>query len=143
MFVVGGPWYNALEESGFEGVADIISYRNATNNSTNKKYETDRFSKGSHHSGQYDKNGNETLWGTAYPNKPMFISAALSRYKSNEYDDSKGKEKYFGVKVQWAGGNPESRSVEVFIVASKGDSKNAYRSERGVCFSTYGDVGCK
>lgn len=126
----GGTWIDALNESGFDGVADIVAYR--LGNNGNQNYNPNTFTKGKF----TNKNG---TWETTYPKTPLFISAALT--KTNNPNE-KG-ENYYAMAFQYTNKDPYSRSVEVFILPPGGNSKTAYRSPHGVCFSTYGESGCK
>lgn len=121
----GGVWINALKEGGFEGVADIVAYRT---HGMNENYLKNSFNVGKFGS-----------WATTYLNSPIFLSRALTQAT---HPNQKG-ENYYGVSFQYTNKNPESRSVEVFIIESGGTYKNSYRTSNGLCFSTYGDAGCK
>lgn len=121
----GGVWIDALKEGGFEGVADIVAYR--THN-MDKSYLKDSF-----------KVGKFSSWATTYPNTPMFLSRALTQTTTPD----KNGENYYGVSFQYTNKDPTSRSVEVYIIESGGNYKKSYRSSSGLCFSTYGDAGCK
>lgn len=121
----GGVWINALKEGGFEGVADIVAYRTHGMN--------ENYLKSSFNVGKYGS------WATTYLNSPIFLSRALTQAT---HPNHKG-ENYYGVSFQYTNKNPSSRSVEVFIIESGGTYKNSYRTSNGLCFSTYGDAGCK
>ncbi len=121
----GGVWIDALREGGFEGVADIVAYRMHDNNNAYKK---ESFTVGKY-----------KTWTTTFPKTPMFISESLTRTKDGKAD--KNGENYYGMAFRFANVD-DPHSVEVYIISSNGNYKNAYRGDRGVCFSTYGDAGC-
>lgn len=140
-----GTWYNALKESGFNGVADILIAR--TNNDWKKDGET-------YYSVPYNNNSDYRT----FPKEPMFISRELNKGKSSGLDGitSQGsgskanKTNYrLTMSVQWSGRNEHSHSVEVALLPNGGKLStangegSALLSEHGVCFSTYGDIGCK
>ena len=140
-----GTWYNALKESGFNGVADILIAR--TNNDWKKDGET-------YYSVPYNNNSDYRT----FPKEPMFISKELNKGKSSGLDGitSQGsgskanKTNYrLTMSVQWSGRNEHSHSVEVALLPNGGKlstangAGSALLSEHGVCFSTYGDIGCK
>ena len=119
----GGTWYNALNEARFEGVADIIAARLAKTESKGGKNFT---------SYPYT-NSKGTFYRTA-PVQPLFISRALNQGKIA--DNTR-----YTMSVQWSPGN-EGFGVEVFLIPNNGDWQSAYKSDHGVCFSTYGRKGC-
>jgi prepilin-type N-terminal cleavage/methylation domain-containing protein len=143
-----GAWYNALNEAGFEGVADILIARN-NNDKTAMSTGGDTFYGYSYNNGQYYR---------TYPKKQMFISRELNKGKSigllaiTSQKDKNGKSNVTNyrltVSFQWTGRNPGSRSVEVALLPANGNmlSDNgkggALLTEHGVCFSTYGPIGC-
>ena len=120
----GGTWYNALNEARFEGVADIIAARLAKTESKGGENFT---------SIPYTK-GNNTYYRTA-PKQPLFISRALNQGKIA--DNTR-----YTMSIQWSPGN-EGFGVEVFLLPNGKDWQSAYKSDNGVCFSTYGRKGCK
>ena len=139
-----GTWYNALKESGFNGVADILIAR--TNNDWKKDGET-------YYSVPYNNNSDYRT----FPKEPMFISRELNKGKSSGLDGitSQGsgskanKTNYrLTMSVQWSGRNEHSHSVEVALLPNGGKLStangegSALLSEHGVCFSTYGEKGC-
>ena len=122
----GGTWYNALMESGFNGVADIVASR------LNK---TDYNNLDQANSSYYAKKDGSN-WRT-YPKSPMFISKALNQ------GDCSGNYR-LTMNFRWSGGDASSRSVEVALLPSSGNMNNkAFKTEHGVCFSTEGDNACK
>jgi prepilin-type N-terminal cleavage/methylation domain-containing protein len=143
-----GAWYNALNEAGFEGVADILIARN-NNDKTAMSTGGDTFYGYSYNNGQYYR---------TYPKKQMFISRELNSGKSigllaiTSQKDKNGKPNVTNyrltVSFQWTGRNPSSRSVEVALLPANGDmlsdggTGGALLTEHGVCFSTYGPKGC-
>ena len=139
----GGTWYDALKESGFVGVADIL---NARNNGGNLTKDGDTYYAFSY------KSGSSTYYRT-YPKEPMFISRELNNGKSSGLSGitSQGSNKTnyrLTMSFQWTGGNASSRSVEVALlpagakIMTKGGKGGALLTEHGVCFSTYGPKGC-
>ena len=122
----GGTFYNALKEARFEGVADIVKDRLAGN-----KF---NFNSDTYTTTPYVNQNNKTDYRTA-PTQPMFISKALNRGKKNENTR-------YTMSVQWSPGN-EGFSVEVFLLPNGKDWQSAYKTDHGVCFSTYGKKGCK
>ena len=140
----GGTWYDALNESGFTGVADILKARNTSGTDLSKDGDT-------YYAFSY-KSGSSTYYRT-YPKEPMFISRELNNGKSSGLDGitSQGGNKTnyrLTMSFQWTGGNASSRSVEVALlpagakIMTKGGKGGALLSEHGVCFSTYGPKGC-
>ena len=139
----GGTWYDALKESGFHGVADIL---NARNNGGNLNKDGDTY-----YAFAY-KSGNSTYYRT-YPKEPMFISRELNNGKSQGLDgiSSQGGNNTnyrLTMSFQWTNRDDGSRSVEVALLPangkmlSSGGKGGALRTEHGVCFSTYGEKGC-
>ncbi|MBP5247862.1 MAG: type II secretion system protein [Fibrobacter sp.] len=120
-----GTWFDALDEAGFEGVADIIADRLAGNkfNYNSKTYSV-------------KDNANNKNYKRTAPIKPLFLSKALNTANG----DSNVK---LTVNFQWSGRDENSRSVEVFILRKGSSWQDAYKSDNGVCFSTYGDAGCQ
>ena len=121
----GGTWYTALNESGFEGVAEIVANR----------LDGNKISKG----GQtYNSSKYTASYGTDYrtaPKKPLFTSRALNIGK-------KAENTRYAMKVRWTEGWFGGTSVEIYIAPDNGTYESAYRTDQGVCFSTYGRVGC-
>jgi prepilin-type N-terminal cleavage/methylation domain-containing protein len=138
-----GTWYDALKESGFHGVADIL---NARNNGGNLNKDGDTY-----YAFAY-KSGNSTYYRT-YPKEPMFISRELNNGKSQGLDGitSQGGNNTnyrLTMSFQWSNRDDGSRSVEVALLPAgakmltAGGTGGALRTEHGVCFSTYGEKGC-
>lgn len=125
----GGTWYNALKESGFEGVAEIAAARLAGAGSYSQSGE-------SYNAIRYTNASGGTDYRTA-PKKPLFLSKALNHGKEN--DNTR-----YMMSVRWNGGMSESASVEVFLLPNDGGTswEAAYRTDEGVCFSTLGNAGC-
>ena len=121
----GGTWFEALKEARFDGVADIIKDRLAGN-----KFD---FNSSTYSATPYVNQNNKIDYRTA-PKNPMFLSKALNHGKSNENTR-------YTMSVQWSPGN-EGFSVEVFLLPNGKDWNQAYRSDNGICFSTYGRKGC-
>ena len=138
-----GIWYDALRDAGFDGVADILAARNGNN------YKKDG---DTYYSVQY-KQGNNTYYRT-YPKKQLFMSKLLNHGKNAGLDkiSSQGGNNTnyrLTLNFQWTGGNENSRSVEVALlpagakIRKKSNGKGgALMSDNGVCFSTYGNIGC-
>lgn len=140
-----GVWYDALRDAGFDGVADILADRNKGGN--NYKKDTDTY-----YSVEY-KQGNDTYYRT-YPKKQLFMSKLLNHGKSAGLDkitkqNGNNTNYRLTLRVQWTGGKESSHSVEVAFLPAKAKMRNssdgkggALLSDNGVCFSTYGDIGC-
>lgn len=139
----GGTWYDALKESGFVGVADIL---NARNNGGNLTKDGDTYYAFSY------KSGSSTYYRT-YPKEPMFISRELNNGKSSGLGGitSQGGNNTnyrLTMNFQWNGMDENSRTVEVALVPAggkmmtTGGTGGALLTEHGVCFSTYGPKGC-
>jgi len=120
-----GTWFEALRSAGFEGVADIVADR-LNGNSFN--YSSKTYS--------VKNNTINASWKRTAPINPIFLSKAL-----NTADGTSNV--LLSVNFQWTGRNESSRSVEVFILKKGSNWNDAYKSEHGVCFSTYGDRGCQ
>ena len=140
----GGTWYDALKESGFVGVADIL---NARNNGGNLTKDGDTYYAFSY------KSGSSTYYRT-YPKEPMFISRELNNGKSSGLGGitSQGGNNTnyrLTMNFQWNGMDENSRTVEVALVPAggkmmtTGGTGGALLTEHGVCFSTYGPKGCE
>ena len=121
-----GTFYDALKEARFEGVADIVRDR-----LNNNKFD---FNSSTYTSTAYINRFNKTDYRTA-PKQPMFISRALNYGKIA--DNTR-----YTMSVQWSPGQ-EGYSVEVFLLPNGKDWQSAYKTDNGVCFSTYGRKGCK
>ena len=119
-----GTWYEALSRAGFDGVADIVKAR------LNK---TD-FNKVDQSKTSYTANKDGNNWRTA-PKKPMFVSQSLNHGKDNSNFR-------LSMNIQWSGKNEGSHSVEVFLLTNGGKWNSAYKGDQGICFSTYGPIGC-
>lgn len=145
-----GTWYNALKEAHFDGVAEIVAYRLKTGNN-------DGIKKDIKNNGKPNSNFTVTEDGSnyrTYPNSPMFISRELNYGKSAGLDKitSQGSNKTnyrLTMSFQWTGGNENSHSVEVALLPNGAKMRNrsngkggAFLTDNGVCFSTYGDIGC-
>ena len=140
-----GVWYDALRDAGFDGVADILADRNKGGD--NYKKETDTY-----YSVEYQQ-GNDTYYRT-YPKKQLFMSNLLNHGKGAGLDKitkQKGNNTNYRLtlRVQWTGGNESSQSVEVALIPAQAKMRDngtkkggALMSDNGVCFSTYGDIGC-
>ncbi len=153
----GGAWYNALKESGFEGVAEIVAYRQKTGNTAGINKDVEKNGKSHDAFTLKEDNGD---WRT-YPKNPIFICKELNNGKSAGLDgitsqgtgDKANKTNYrLTLSVQWSNRDPNSRSVEVALLPNGGKmqtgskknvSGSAFKTDHGVCFSTYGDIGCK
>ena len=112
-------WRDALENGGFEGVADIVAARNTgTYSNGGSTYSAQSYA---------SSDGKKTLWRTT-PNKQMFISNVFNHIDSGE--------RYWGMCFKWTNGDPNSRSLEVYISPDKGSANGTFVSDQGVCFST-------
>lgn len=136
-----GTWYDALKDSGFNGVADILAARK---NGDEWKKDGATFYSVSYNNGSDYR---------TFPKEPLFISKELNNGKSSGLSGitSQGKNKTnyrLTMSFQWSGMQESSRSVEVALLPNGGklSTKNgrggALRTDNGVCFSTYGDIGC-
>jgi prepilin-type N-terminal cleavage/methylation domain-containing protein len=121
-----GTWCDALNEAGFEGVADIIADRITGN----YKKDTDTYTSFEWHDDVKNKN-----WQRTAPKKPMFISQALNKGK-------KAENTRYTMNVRWSDPSNPGHSVEVFLLPNGKNWQSAYRTDHGVCFSTYGPAGC-
>ena len=139
-----GTWYDALKESGFHGVADILNARNTPGSDLTKDGDT-------YFAFAY-QSGNSTYYRT-YPKEPMFISRELNNGKTQGLNGitSQGSNKTnyrLTMSFQWTDRNPNGRSVEVALLPAgakmmtAGGRGGALLTEHGVCFSTYGPKGC-
>ena len=141
-----GTWYEALNEAGFYGVADILDARN---NGKDLKKGGDTYI-----TYKYKDVNNKDQY-RSYPKEPLFISNLLNHGKEAGLDAIQhqgGNNTNYRVTMsfQWTGMDPASRSVEVALLPatmkmreSKANPKGgALLSDHGVCFSTYGDIGC-
>ena len=155
----GGTWYNALKESGFEGVAEVVAYRQKTGNTAGINKDIEKNGKSHEAFTLKEDNGD---WRT-YPNNPLFICRELNNGKAAGLDgitsqgsgDKANRTNYrLTLSVQWTNRDPNSHSVEVALLPNGGkmqiykDRKkagagSAFKTDHGVCFSTYGDIGCK
>lgn len=121
-----GTFYEALKEARFEGVADIVRDRLAGNKSNKNNVDT-------YTATAYVNQSNQTDYRTS-PTQPMFVSRALNHGKVA--DNTR-----YTMSVQWSPGN-EGFSVEVFLLPAGKQWNQAFKSDHGVCFSTYGKKGC-
>ena len=140
-----GVWYDALRDAGFEGVADILAARNKGGNNFKKDGAT-------FYSVEY-KQGNDTYYRT-YPKKQLFMSNLLNHGKGAGLDKittqgGNNTNYRLTLRFQWTGGNESSHSVEVALLPASSKMRNrsngkggALFSDNGVCFSTYGPIGC-
>lgn len=151
----GGTWYYALKEAGFDGVADIISYRweAETTGGSNTGIDSLVRRDGTAHDNFAMHKDPSKNWRT-YPKNPLFISKELNFGKAAGLalitSQKNNKTNYrLTLNVQWTGGKPNNRSVEVALIPNgaavmsndKGRG-SALLTEHGVCFSTYGPIGC-
>ena len=140
-----GVWYDALRDAGFEGVADILAARNKGGDNFKKDGET-------FYSVKYQQ-GNDTYYRT-YPKKQLFMSNLLNHGKGAGLDKistqgGNNTNYRLTLRFQWTGGNESSHSVEAALLPAKAIMRNksngkggALMSDNGVCFSTYGNIGC-
>ena len=142
-----GVWYDALNDAGFEGVADIVALRNGTvKGSLNKDGKTYR-------AYSYTDDNGKTQYRTT-PKNQIFMCKLLNKGKNDDLKNitSQGSNKTnyrLTMSFQWTGGNESSHSVEVALFPAGANIRNssngkggALMSDNGVCFSTYGDIGC-
>ena len=122
-----GTWCDALREAGFEGVADIVADRIK---GTYKK-ETDTYTSFS----WKDSNNNNAEWQRTAPKKPMFTSLALNKGKKNENTR-------YTMSARWTDVNHPGNSLEIYILPNGKKWNQAFFTDNGTCFSTYGDKGC-
>ena len=142
-----GVWYDALRDAGFEGVADIVALRNGTVKGSLEK-DGDTYRAYSY----TDDNGKKQYRTT--PKNAIFMSKLLNRGKNSDLKNitSQGSNTTnyrLTMSVQWTGGNESSHSIEVALLPAGAKMRNrsngkggALMSDNGVCFSTYGNIGC-
>lgn len=130
LLVAGGFWNTAFHDAGFGAIADIVYARAKSSGSGN---EIPNFQKSSFTAYQLS-NG----WWRTYPTKPLFIS----RFMNNDHSTGTNQTR-FAMKMQWHGMDPKSQNLEVFFGGHDKDWDQALLSRQGVCFSTYGQAGCK
>ena len=150
----GGAWYDALRESGFEGVAEVVAFRRKTGNTAGINKDIEKNGKSHDAFTLKEDNGD---WRT-YPNNPISICRELNNGKSAGLSGitSQGDNRTnyrLTMSVQWTNRAPHSHSVEVALLPNggkmqdsgkgKGGAGSAFKTDHGVCFSTYGDIGCK
>lgn len=135
----GGFLKDVFDEAGMGAIGDIVDQRfTYPGNKANQIQGNSRFV------ATTVSNGANKDYVRTYPTKPVFISKALNHASSYS-----GENQYrVGFKIQWTNKNPNSHSVEVFIGLEKSTSTegrwdSAMLTCQGVCFSTYGDKGCK
>lgn len=126
MLGTSGTWCDALREAGFEGVADIVADRITGN----YKKETSTYT-----SFQWHDDAKNANWQRTAPKKPMFTSQALNRGK-------KAENTRYTMSVRWSDVNNPGHSLEVFLLPNGHKWNAAFRTDNGICFSTYGPVGC-
>ena len=122
-----GTWCDALREAGFEGVADIVADRIK---GTYKK-DTDTYTSFS----WKDANNNDAEWQRTAPKKPMFTSLALNKGKKNENTR-------YTMSARWTDVKHPGHSLEIYILPNGKKWNQAFLTDNGTCFSTYGDLGC-
>ena len=139
-----GIWYDALKDSGFEGVAEILNARNSGSSWQQ--------SGNSYISQQYTaSNGKEDY--RTFPKNQIFMSRLLNHGKSAGLDkitSQGGNKTNYRVRMsfQWSGMDTTGHSVEVSLLPANANmlgsngKGGALLSDNGVCFSTYGDIGC-
>ena len=112
-----GTFYDALRDSGFEDVAGIVAERLLKNNNVNKNSPYYTVSSYTNENGTFNR---------TTPKHQIFVSKALN-------EPSEGKRR-LTVNVQWAGKDPNSHSLEVYLYDH--EHGKLYQSEHGVCFAT-------
>ena len=125
MVGTSGTWYSALKEARFEGVADIIEARLNNNYSMGGATYTSK---------SYLNSAKKTDYRTA-PIHSLFQSKALNFGKKND------NERYT-VSVRWSDPDSPGFSVEVYLLPNGHTWQQAFMSDNGTCFSTYGNKGC-
>lgn len=132
-----GTWYEALKESGFNGVAEILIAREHGND---WKKDGEKF-----YSYEYTGANGKKDYRT-YPKEQLFMSKLLNRGPAA---GPKSGQTNYRVKVsfQWSKLDEHSRSLEVALIPKdkimwENGSGSALLSDNGVCFSTYGPSGC-
>lgn len=123
-----GVWNTAMKEAGFGAVADIIADRAAGDkiNTNSKTYTA-------------VKNAGNNSWWRTYPTNPIFQSRML---QSNPTEKT-ASNTAIALKIRWAKGDPNSKTLEVFFGKDNSTDESALLSRQGVCFSTRGAAGCK
>lgn len=121
----GGTIYNALQEAGFGDVAEIVRQRILKNNNVDLNSQNYTVSSYTNENGTFNR---------TTPKHPLFTSRALTEAPSGKIR--------LTMNIQWSGGNPNSHSVEVYLVPAKGAWNAAFKTDYGICFSTYGPAGC-
>jgi prepilin-type N-terminal cleavage/methylation domain-containing protein len=127
MVGTSGTWYSALRDARFEGVADIIAARLKGGN--NYKSDGETFT-----SIEYTNADGNTDYRTA-PKNRMFLSKALNIGKIND-------NVRYTLSVRWSNPKDPGYSVEVYMLPNGHSWNDAYLSDHGTCFSTYGNKGC-
>ena len=129
----GGIYYDALNEAGFEGVADIVAARLNPQKGKDGKLEWQKegnaFTSISYWSDKFSKTDYRTA-----PKKTLFISKALNVGKVN--DNTR-----YTLNVRWINGTEKSKSVDVYLLPNGAAWNGAFRTDHGVCFST-NPAGC-
>lgn len=140
-----GTWYDALKDSGFNGVADILIARSNGNNW--KK------SGNTYISQEYTTSSGSKDFRT-FPREQLFMSHLLNHGKSagleNITSQGNNKTNYrVTMSFQWSKMDSTTHSLEVALLPAGAKMRNksngkggALYSDNGVCFSTYGDIGC-
>ena len=121
-----GTWCDALDEAGFEGVADIVADRITGNYKKNTSTYT---------SFQWHDDKKNANWQRTAPRKPMFMSLTLNKGK----EDTNTR---YTMNARWTNPKNPGHSLEVYLLPNGKKWNSALRSDHGVCFSTYGDAGC-
>lgn len=126
-----GFWNTAFKDAGFGAVADIIRDRASAGNDQNVTTTSKTYTA--------VPNSMHTSWWRTYPTNPIFIS----KFMTSDPTERSESNTSIVLKVRWAGGNPDSHSLELFFTYDSGDYQSALRSRLGTCFSTIGEAGCK
>lgn len=122
-----GTFYNALRDANFDGVAEIIADR-LPNNVNSVKNGGDTYS-----AKQFTNSQGKTYYRTA-PIRKLFQSRALNVGK---IDDNTR----YSISLRWT--DPDDPySIEVYLLENGHQWNDAYKSDYGTCFSTYGRRGC-
>ena len=121
-----GTWCDALREAGFEGVADIVTDRITGNYKKNTSTYT---------SFQWHDDVKNKDWQRTAPRKPMFTSLALNKGKENANTR-------YTMNARWSNPKNPGHSLEIYLLPNGKKWNSAFRTDYGVCFSTYGQAGC-
>lgn len=123
LMISEGFWNTALKDAGFGAIADIIDDRASAGNDVNVKTTSSTYTA--------EKNSINNNWWRTYPTNPIFISDFL-QHDATQITASNAAIVLY---VKWAGGNPNSRTLDVYF-STNGANKKGLVSRLGTCFST-------